>query len=1272
MKFISKRGKLEKDQENLRHEIGILQRLDHENIILLLDWFETENDFVVVTQFAYGELFEIFQDDKHLPEAQVSNIARQLVRALNYLHSQQVIHRDMKPQNVLVSSNGTVKLCDFGFARALSTETTVLTSIKGTPLYMAPELVQEKPYDSGVDLWSLGVICYELFVGEPPFYTNSLISLVQLIIQKPVHYPDKISSTFRSFLKGLLQKDPKCRLTWPHLLDHPFVREEPRVTANSACPDPKGHKVSSLRYAAATGTKGIKTLETLPDQPVCPWKAMEPWLDFFTEASASAVPRGEQYGHSSEPLNEDFADLCVKALELYSDVLESRLLSKEHPKVERQGLELCLEGEKRDAGKGREAKGKHKESALSLPLSSLLRGLVHIFSQASPSAVFSRLLVSRIGAQLLRLMKSLASDARSWGPAWDVLSDLTRLLGLWLRSLLTMGMTKLCNELLCADGILLQFLEIAPSLILHSKEPHVSPDQWCTQQMGVSINSVKCLGVVFSHLSTATLASPDSAFVTELFRGLDQNTMIVERNKASRRAAEAVAVLCLCLRSHPKVFKASSFPTLSVQDSEKMTRAILQALAALVHPPFGQGNVPWSHNASTRRISIRGALEVIHLALRRSLGKSTGEIAAVLWDLRHAGDRLDTSALKLLISLLSVSHEMCRQLAPNLTDSIGSGFTNGSVLTAIEAICRHEHKVLWPTVGMLLSVHIHCLRPFGGDKPSVNGHLTTSPVPPWCNLTTMQAIISCLPFAPGTCQPDVISLLCRCYALELIASMGFSLMSSKETHGQMCEAMSGVWETFTVLLETARPMAQQLMDEIQRTEGAPNGYLVRGPLDGVIAVASLQQSLAPGSAQYVQLVVHAVLAEPENCLAIMGPGALLRFLDMFVASQDFLEPSIATLKCALSILSALQCLSKLPLEEIPDMPEMAVAFEAALSPIIHLLQLVERGKSEIPQQFQRYRTVATLVRLLETSFEQGQGSRTSPCLCTALHLLTVMVLEHPSLAKEFVKHEGVQVLRSRKLLSSDLVFSEKGAAVVTHVLVILSQLARLSADYYPLLFSMDMCPALRELLSCGNPAIRAKACNAVGNMVRHSDLFYKTMKQAGIIKQLVRLCSDSDDACRKLASFAVGNFAFHSDELYEELAPALPQLLYLLRDPEEKTRANAAGAIGNLVRNSDLLCPVIIREGALEGLCGIVRARCPQTPDPVSLAKLAADSSVKIALFSLGNLAVHSECRSELRATKVVEVCHFLVNICSCEDMVHKYAKRLLQKLGFETLRKKT
>ena len=104
----------------------------------------------------------------------------------------------MKPQNILIGDKGTIKLCDFGFARALSSSTVVLTSIKGTPLYMAPEVVQEQPYNHTADLWSLGVILYELCVGKPPFYTNSIYSLVKLIVKNPVVYPETMSSLFQS------------------------------------------------------------------------------------------------------------------------------------------------------------------------------------------------------------------------------------------------------------------------------------------------------------------------------------------------------------------------------------------------------------------------------------------------------------------------------------------------------------------------------------------------------------------------------------------------------------------------------------------------------------------------------------------------------------------------------------------------------------------------------------------------------------------------------------------------------------------------------------------------------------------------------------------------------------------------------------------------------------------------------------------------------------------------------------------------------------------
>uniref|UniRef100_A0A0X3PRP8 non-specific serine/threonine protein kinase n=1 Tax=Schistocephalus solidus TaxID=70667 RepID=A0A0X3PRP8_SCHSO len=187
--------------------------------ILLWELFQV----VAVTDYAEGDLFQIIEDDGRLPEDVIRSISGQLVSALFYLHAHRILHRDMKPQNILLGHGGVVKLCDFGFARAVGSTTLVITSIKGTPLYMSPEIVEERPYDHTADLWALGCILYELFAGTPPFYTNSIFKLVRMIIHDKVRWPEGMSAHFKSFLSGLLQKDPRQRLQWPELLEHPFV-----------------------------------------------------------------------------------------------------------------------------------------------------------------------------------------------------------------------------------------------------------------------------------------------------------------------------------------------------------------------------------------------------------------------------------------------------------------------------------------------------------------------------------------------------------------------------------------------------------------------------------------------------------------------------------------------------------------------------------------------------------------------------------------------------------------------------------------------------------------------------------------------------------------------------------------------------------------------------------------------------------------------------------------------------------------------------------------
>jgi fused-like protein len=251
LKFMGKTGKTPAELEALRNEIHILRELDHPNIIQMLDCFETPKDVVLVTEFAYGELFSVLCEDKKLPEAVVQQIARQLASALHYLHSRRIIHRDMKPQNVLIGAGSAVKLADFGFSRQMSASTIMLTSIKGTPLYLAPEIFTDHAYEYKADLWGLGVMLYELAAGQPPFYANSLHGLMAIIMSERVRYPPEFSPAFRDFLGCLLERDPTKRRGWPDLLYHPWI-----AAAGPTPGDAPGDAASTAVSVGAGGSGG--------------------------------------------------------------------------------------------------------------------------------------------------------------------------------------------------------------------------------------------------------------------------------------------------------------------------------------------------------------------------------------------------------------------------------------------------------------------------------------------------------------------------------------------------------------------------------------------------------------------------------------------------------------------------------------------------------------------------------------------------------------------------------------------------------------------------------------------------------------------------------------------------------------------------------------------------------------------------------------------------------------------------------------------------------
>ncbi|XP_055710475.1 serine/threonine-protein kinase fused [Phlebotomus papatasi] len=224
LKRILKTGRSSSELKNLRREYEIQMKLRHPNIIRMLESFETSKEIVVITEFAKCDLHNLLREGS-IGEPRTRRLTYDLVSALYYLHSHRILHRDLKPQNILIDREEHAKLCDFGLARNMTIGTHVLTSIKGTPLYMAPEIMLEKPYDHLADLWSLGCIIYECLAGQPPFCTNNIVQLVKSIQRDDVKWPSFLTDCCISFLQGLLEKDPTLRVTWQEILSHEFVKD---------------------------------------------------------------------------------------------------------------------------------------------------------------------------------------------------------------------------------------------------------------------------------------------------------------------------------------------------------------------------------------------------------------------------------------------------------------------------------------------------------------------------------------------------------------------------------------------------------------------------------------------------------------------------------------------------------------------------------------------------------------------------------------------------------------------------------------------------------------------------------------------------------------------------------------------------------------------------------------------------------------------------------------------------------------------------------------
>ncbi|XP_027864027.1 aurora kinase B [Xiphophorus couchianus] len=231
------KSQMEKEgvEHQLRREIEIQSHLKHPNILRFYNYFHDRKRVFLMLEYApRGEMYKELQKYGRFDDQRTATYMEEISDALMYCHERKVIHRDIKPENLLLGYRGELKIADFGWS--VHAPSLRRRTMCGTLDYLPPEMIEGHTHSEKVDLWCIGVLCYECLVGNPPFETASHTETYKRITKVDLNLAKVISDGGRDLISKLLRHNPIDRLPLQNVIDHPWVKANSHRLLPPTCP----------------------------------------------------------------------------------------------------------------------------------------------------------------------------------------------------------------------------------------------------------------------------------------------------------------------------------------------------------------------------------------------------------------------------------------------------------------------------------------------------------------------------------------------------------------------------------------------------------------------------------------------------------------------------------------------------------------------------------------------------------------------------------------------------------------------------------------------------------------------------------------------------------------------------------------------------------------------------------------------------------------------------------------------------------------------------